>query len=145
MKSYEVNKNGIKDCVQNCRYQHSYRLKHGIAKAPQNGGEVKVEDVYKRQHMSQTELAEKIGLDVRTIINIENYRGNPKLEVLYPLVRELKILPEEIFFPENKVSSEIRDRVMLEISDCNKTELKALIPVIQSFKEAIRTRDEEAE
>lgn len=34
-------------------------------------------------HMSQTELAEKIGLDVRTIINIENYRGNPKLEVLY--------------------------------------------------------------
>lgn len=95
-------------------------------------------------HMSQTELAEKIGLDVRTIINIENYRGNPKLEVLYPLIRELKILPEEIFFPENKVSSEIRDRFLLEIFDCSKNELKALIPVIQSFKEAIRTIDEEA-
>lgn len=25
-------------------------------------------------HMSQTELAEKLNLDVRTIINIENYR-----------------------------------------------------------------------
>lgn len=51
--------------------------------------------------MSQTELAEKLNLDVRTIINIENYRGNPKLEVLFPLIQELKILPEQIFFPEN--------------------------------------------
>ncbi len=46
-------------------------------------------------HISQTELAENLSLDVRTIINIENYRGNPKLEVLFPLIRELKILPEQ--------------------------------------------------
>lgn len=93
--------------------------------------------------ISQTELAEKLGLDVRTIINIENYRGNPKLEVLYPLVRELKILPELLFFPENEKPSEIRDQALLELSDCSEAELKALIPVIRSFKEAIRTKGDE--
>ena len=29
------------------------------------------------QGMSQASLAEKLGIDVRTIINIENFRGNP--------------------------------------------------------------------
>lgn len=94
-------------------------------------------------HMSQTELAERLNLDVRTIINIENYRGNPKLEVLFPLVRELKILPEQIFFPENQHVDEIKERILLELSDCNTTELKALIPVIRSFKVAIRIKDDE--
>ena len=93
-------------------------------------------------HMSQTELAEKLNLDVRTIINIENYRGNPKLEVLFPLIRELKILPEQIFFPEKEKPSDIRDHALLELSDCNEMELKALIPVIRSFKEAIRNKND---
>mgnify|MGYP002792902599 CR=1 FL=1 len=38
------------------------------------------------QGLSQASLAEKLGIDVRTIINIENFRGNPKFEVLYPLI-----------------------------------------------------------
>ncbi len=29
------------------------------------------------QGMSQASLAEKLGIDVRTIINIENFRGTP--------------------------------------------------------------------
>lgn len=91
--------------------------------------------------MSQTELAEKLNLDVRTIINIENYRGNPKLEVLFPLIRELKILPEQIFFPENQCTDEIKERALLELCDCSELELKALIPVIHSVKEAIRSNE----
>ena len=94
-------------------------------------------------HISQTELAEKLNLDVRTIINIENYRGNPKLEVLFPLIRELKILPEQIFFPENQHTDEIKERAFLELSDCSELELKSLIPVIRSVKEALRTKDDE--
>ena len=33
---------------------------------------------------TQRQVADKIGKDVRTVLNIENYKGNPKLEVLYP-------------------------------------------------------------
>ena len=57
-----------------------------------------VREARERQVISQAGLAERLGLDVRTIINIENYRGNPKMEVLFPLIRELKIPPEQIFF-----------------------------------------------
>lgn len=37
--------------------------------------------------LSQEKLAEILGFDSRTILNIENGRGNPKFEKLYPLVR----------------------------------------------------------
>lgn len=42
--------------------------------------------------LSQEKLAEILGFDSRTILNIENGRGNPKFEKLYPLVR--LIIPE---------------------------------------------------
>ena len=50
--------------------------------------------------LTQSEVAESIDVDVRTVLNIENYKGNPKMEVLYPLVRVLKIDAREIFNPE---------------------------------------------
>lgn len=39
--------------------------------------------------LTQSEVADKSDIDVRTVLNIENYKGNPKMEVLYPLVRAL--------------------------------------------------------
>ena len=41
--------------------------------------------------LTQNEVADLANVDVRTVLNIENYKGNPKMEVLYPLVRALKI------------------------------------------------------
>ena len=61
-------------------------------------------DVVKRARgksgLTQSEVAEAANIDVRTVLNIENYKGNPKMEVLYPLVRVLKIDAREIFYPE---------------------------------------------
>ena len=37
--------------------------------------------------VTQRQVAEAADVDVRTVLNIENYKGNPKLEVLYPLIR----------------------------------------------------------
>ena len=53
-----------------------------------------------RQGLTQNEVANATGIDVRTVLNIENYKGNPKMEVLYPLVRALNIDAREIFNPE---------------------------------------------
>ena len=46
--------------------------------------------------LTQAEVAVAIHRDTRTVLNIENYKGNPKLEVLYPLVRTLKIDEKEV-------------------------------------------------
>lgn len=51
-------------------------------------------DTVKRQRLenklTQGQVADMIDVDPRTIMNIENYRGNPKLEILFPLVRALR-------------------------------------------------------
>ena len=39
--------------------------------------------------LTQNEVANAADVDVRTVLNIENYKGNPKMEVLFPLVRTL--------------------------------------------------------
>lgn len=45
-----------------------------------------VRETRKSKNMSQEALAERIGVCKRTIIDIENNTGNPKFEILYPLV-----------------------------------------------------------
>ena len=39
-------------------------------------------------------------LDERTIMNIEKYKANTTMEVLYLLIRTLRIDPRDIFCPE---------------------------------------------
>lgn len=55
--------------------------------------------------LTQSQVAAMMGKDTRAVLNIEKYEGNPKLEVLYPLVRSLKIDPREIFYPEAQLDS----------------------------------------
>ena len=50
--------------------------------------------------LTQNQVADQIDVDVRTVMNIENYKGNPKMEILFPLIRALKIDSREIFHPE---------------------------------------------
>ncbi len=90
--------------------------------------------------MTQSQVAELIDGDVRTIINIENYRGNPKLEVLYPLVRTLKIDAREIFQPEIKRDSPVLCQLRYLIEDCSEEEAAALIPVIESVLSVFRSK-----
>lgn len=53
----------------------------------------------KEAHLSQAALAKQIGCDERTILNIENDRGNPKFEVLGQIIAYLHIPADQIFHP----------------------------------------------
>ena len=55
--------------------------------------------------LSQAELAEILGIGLRTVGDIENYRSNLTMETLYPLIRTLNIDPVEIFYPESTDST----------------------------------------
>ena len=46
--------------------------------------------------LTQEEVADKCDTDVRTIINMEMGRGNPKLKTLFKVVRALKIDAREL-------------------------------------------------
>ena len=69
--------------------------------------------------LTQNEVADIADIDVRTVLNIENYKGNPKMEVLYPLVRALKIDAREIFNPEMQRETPALRQLRLLIEDCS--------------------------
>ena len=65
-----------------------------------------LEDAVKRAisdlRLTQNEVAERIGVDIKTILNIENYRGNPNMQVIYLLIRSLQIDSGEVFYNNGK-------------------------------------------
>ena len=79
--------------------------------------------------LTQNEVADAADVDVRTVLNIENYKGNPKMEVLFPLVRALKIDAREIFYPEIRRESPAIRQLRLLIEECSEEEAEAIIPV----------------
>ena len=93
------------------------------------------------QGLTLEAVAEKSGVDIRTVINIEQYRGNPKLENLYPLVRTLKLDAREIFNPERKRESPSIRRLRFLVEECSEQEAATLIPIIESILSALRSSD----
>lgn len=53
-----------------------------------------------KQHLTQRALAEKLHMSVRTIIEIERGRSNPRFETVALLAKELNISLDAILFPE---------------------------------------------
>ena len=91
--------------------------------------------------LTQSEVAESIDVDVRTVLNIENSKGNPKMEVLYPLVRVLKIDAKENFYPEMQRGSPSISQLRLLIEDCSEEEAATMIPVLKSVLAALRDKN----
>ena len=77
--------------------------------------------------LTQNEVADMADVDVRTVLNIENYKGNPKMEVLYPLVRALKIDAREIFNPEIRRETPALRQLRVMIEECSEEEAAAII------------------
>ena len=91
--------------------------------------------------LTQNEVADLADIDVRTVLNIENYKGNPKMEVLYPLVRALKIDAREIFNPEIRRESPALRQLRVLIEECSEEEAASIIPVFQSVLTALRDKN----
>ena len=91
--------------------------------------------------LTQNEVADLADVDVRTVLNIENYKGNPKMEVLYPLVRALKIDAREIFNPEIRRESPALRQLRVLIEECSEEEAAAIIPGFQSVLTALRDKN----
>lgn len=92
----------------------------------------------KNKHLSQEALAERIGVCKRTIIDIENNAGNPKFEVLCPLVRELDLPLYQVFYPEIPENTEAKNELLKELYDCSDYEMKVILSVIKSLRCTLR-------
>lgn len=89
--------------------------------------------------MTQLEVADRIKADERTVLNIEHYKGNPKMEILWPLLRALGIDVNIVFYPEKALKSNDIVRLQILLSDCIEDELQLLLPICESVLDAFRS------
>ena len=89
--------------------------------------------------LTQEEVADKCDTDVRTIINMEMGRGNPKLKTLFCVIRALKIDARELFDDEPLDNSPSVRRVCLLINECSEDEAATLLPVVEAVLTALRS------
>ena len=52
------------------------------------------------QHLTQKQLAERLGMNPRTIIDLETCQSNPKFETVVLVAKELNISVDAAIFPE---------------------------------------------
>lgn len=90
---------------------------------------------------TQKQLAEIIDVDERTISSIEKFDANTTMEILYPLIRVLKIDPREIFFPELGRKSKSHYQLRLLLDNCNEEEAAALLSVCETVVSVMRSKD----
>lgn len=100
-----------------------------------------VKKARKKIGLTQNQVAVLTNSDERTIMNIEKYKANTTMEVLYPLIRTLRIDPRDIFCPEMDRESPAHYQLQLLINDCSEEEVAALIPVCQAVLSALRAND----
>lgn len=89
--------------------------------------------------LSQQEVGHATGVDNRTVLNIENYRGNPLFSNLYPLVRFYKMDPRILFYPEMQQESPAVSQLRTLINDCTEQEAAAIFPVVESAINMLRS------
>lgn len=90
---------------------------------------------------TQKQLADKLDVDERTISSIEKYQANTTMEILYPLIRELKIDAREIFSPELGRESKSHYQLRLLLDGCSEEEASILLSVCDTVLSAIRSRE----
>lgn len=98
-----------------------------------------VKSARKKLGITQFELASRIDVDVRTILNIENARGNPKFEVLVPLIHELKIDANDIFYPQTLMNTENSQELLRITHDCSEFEIESLCQICETVLSVIRS------
>jgi len=100
-----------------------------------------VKKARKKMGLTQNQVAILTDSDERTIMNIEKYKANTTMEVLYPLIRILRIDPRDIFCPEMDKESPAHYQLQMLINDCSEEEAATLIPICQAVILALRAND----
>ncbi len=76
-------------------------------------------------------------------MDIEKSTGNPKFELLCMLVRELDLPLYQVFYPEMTESSEMKNVLIKELSDCSDYEMKIILSVVKSLRDTLKHNVEE--
>ena len=72
------------------------------------------------------DLAAKVGVGERFIYRIENEGKKPSYDILYKLIRELSILPDQIFFPEKQIEDSEMESLVRMLYNCDERSMQII-------------------
>lgn len=101
-----------------------------------------VYDARKKGRLTQEKIGERVGVNQRTILEIEKGRDNPKMDLLIALILELNINPLAMVDLKQE-SSPIKDQLLYEISTCTAREAEILYSVCHNVIQTLRTDEYE--
>ncbi len=90
--------------------------------------------------LTQEQLAERSGIDRRTISDIENAKTDPEFFTLYRITRNLQVSIDTLFYQTPDCTNDEMKTLMLELSDCSLQELNLITRLIVVLKEERNTK-----
>ncbi len=94
-----------------------------------------------KMNLTQEQVGALADTNTRTISSIENGKSNTRMNILYPLIRALRIDPNEIFYPETCVASSVKHQLRVLIDDCSEQEANVLLSTSEAILDAMRSKD----
>lgn len=98
-------------------------------------GEI-IKNARTKADMTVEELANRVGISERFIYRIENEGKKPSYEILYKLIRELAIVPDQIFFPEKQVEDSEMDTIVRMLHNCDERSMHIIKATIKAALES---------
>lgn len=86
----------------------------------------------KQKRMTQKQLAEKLHMSSRTILDLENYRSTPKSETVLLVAKELNISVDALLFPEIRTDC-VSKTVLDFFADKTESEAQQYIALCQQI------------
>lgn len=90
-----------------------------------------IKELRQNNNLTQEEFAEKIGISIQGLSNIERNRYQPAAETVDKICRAFKITPVELLTPPVNDSEEILKNITTLLSQCSKAKLKKIYEVIK--------------
>lgn len=94
-----------------------------------------------KMKLTQEQVGELVDTNARTISAIENGQSNTRMTILYPLIRALRIAPNEIFNSEMYADSSVKHQFRVLIEDCTDEEAAALLDTSETILRVLRSNN----
>jgi len=97
----------------------------------------RVRDLRKKRGMTQEQLAEVAGVDVKYLGSIERGIENPTVRILEKLAATLSVKVHQIFDFEHEAKGEklLRRRIIQILDKCDEKELQMILKLVSAIKD----------
>ncbi len=89
-----------------------------------------IKELRVKNGLTQEEFAEKIGISIQGVSNIERNRYQPTAETIDKICKNFNITPVELLLMKNKTQDNILKNINALLSQCSTQKLKQIYDII---------------